>query len=188
MKTEVNEVKTTTKATKTKTKQSKSEREIAKELGVSNISVHNVRKSMGLKGDTMTPEQEQEVVDNLSSNVAIRKRNEETIKTLEENSVSHEIEVRRIDLSNDSSIVAMLQDCKERYVKNEIIIEKLQHEIDQQSVLVLSNANCTLSSFPQLNSIEKFQKLNIALRNQIVQLESELGRIVNVEENNDPFE
>lgn len=176
------------KKAETTKKTSKSERELAKELEVSNITVHNVRKSMGLSGDTMTTEQEQEVIENIASNVAIRKRNEETIKTLEENSGVREIQVRRIDLSNDSSIVDMLQDCKERYVKNEIIIEKLQHEIDQQSVLVLSNANCTLSSFPQLTSIEKFQKLNISLRNQIVQLESELGRLVNVEENNDPFE
>ena len=188
MRSELNVEESTKKTTKRSTKKSKSERELAKELDVSNISVHNVRKSLGLKGDTMTPEQEREVVENISVNTAIRKRNEETVKALEENSVSREFEVRRIDLSNDSSIVAMLQDCKERYVKNEIIIEKLQHEIDQQSVLVLSNANCTLSSFPQLTSIERFQKLNISLRNQIVQLESELGRIVNVEESNDPFE
>lgn len=182
------ETKTSKKPSETSTKKTKSTRELAKELDVNKDTITKARKELGINGSPVTEEQEREVIENISTNTAIRKRNEETIKTLEENSVSREIEVRRIDLSEDSSIKAMLQDCKERYVKNEIIIEKLQHEIDQQSVLVLSNANCTLSSFPQLTSIEKFQKLNISLRNQIVQLESELGRIVNVEENNDPFE
>lgn len=94
--------------------------------------------------------------------------------------------VRRIDKADDSSIRAMLQDCKERYVKNEEIIQRLDYEIANQDSLVGGTKEGNFQIAPQMNAMERFQKVNIALRNQIMQMESALGMTAEAQDE-DPF-
>ena len=95
--------------------------------------------------------------------------------------------MRRIDKQDESSVLDMLQDCKEQYVRNQELIQRLSYEIDQQDLLMHGNGNGTLSAVPQLGMMEKFQKINISLRNQIVSLEMELGRVAEPKKDDDPF-
>lgn len=172
---------------KTAKSKTKGTRTVAKELGVHRETIKRARKELGIEADELE-QNIGEIKDYVSGHLDIRKRNDEIVKTMTDNIGELKIDVRRIDKSEGSSLSAMLQDCKERYVANEKIIQRLQFEIDSQTVLTLTNTNSTLSAFPQLNSIERIQKLNISLRNQIVQLEQLLGKTANNTEGNNPFE
>ena len=153
--------------------------EMAKRLGVSKSTASRRRKIASKTG--ADPEAEiRELKDVNTVNV---KRLDE----LRKGNKSFKPNVRRIDRSDVSSLHDMLQDAKERYVANEELIQKLQYEIDQVDVLMTANTNGTVSVVPQLASMERFQKLNISLRNQILALETEIGRIAQ-EKDDDPFE
>lgn len=95
-------------------------------------------------------------------------------------------DVRRIDKKDTSSLLDLLQDCKERYVANEKLIQRLQYELDNTDNFLKGSGNGTLQIIPQLSAMEKYQKLNISLRNQIKHFEDELGR-QKYEEEDDPF-
>lgn len=156
---------------------------LAKELGVNKNTITNVKKSLGIVGE-MTEEQEKEVAKRAVRSQDIRNRNGEKMNDLTSKS-DYKSKVRRIDKKDASAMRDILQDAKERYVRNEKIIERLQHEIDQFEVFTIDNANGSLSSIPQLATMVNYIKLNISLRTQIVQLEQALE--ITDEETEDPF-
>lgn len=160
--------------------------EVAKELGLSRERVSKLAKSRGMSNKELTDEDVKELKSNAELNQFIKETNENNVKKLHEASEKFKPNVRRIDLINYSSIENVLQDAKDRYVKNEEIIQRLQNELDTLEVTMNSNVNGTVSTIPQLPMIEKYVKLNIALRSQILDIEDKLGRHGKADDN-DPF-
>ena len=157
----------------------KSGRTLAKELGVDNHTVEKARKRTG--SDDVV-----DIMNSVAINQRVKARNAETADMLASmGKTSFKNTVRRIDKSNSSSIRDVLQDTKERYVKNEEIIQRLQWEVDQQDAYTIDNGNGSMSTIPALNAIERFVKLNISLRNQIIALEQTLE--ISDADEEDPF-
>lgn len=161
-----------------------SQRKLAQEMDVSLGTIENAKKSLGIETETIS-EQDAERIKQAVSETADLKR--QTKLRTNYTSNEYDPDVRRIDQSDDSSVLDMLQDCKEQYVANEKLIKRLSYEIEQQTLLMHGNGNGTLSAVPQLGMLEKFQKINITLRNQIVSLEQELGRVAEPKKDDDPF-
>lgn len=157
----------------------KSDRSLAKELGVGHEAVGNARKRYGSDNDDI-------VAAAVLAKQKIQGRNADTAERLAKSAKkSFMSKVRRIDKSNASSIRDVLQDCKERYVKNEEIIQRLQWEVDQQDAYTIDNGNGSMSTIPALNAVERFIKLNISLRNQIIAIEQTLE--ISEADEEDPF-
>ena len=161
-------------------------KKLAKELEVSRQTIKNTRKKLGKRGEIADEEEIEQIRNAVGMNATIKRRNEENLSNLYEANATFKPNVRRIDERVNSSVTDMLQDAKERYVKNEELIQRLQFEIDNMDVLMNGNSNGTVSSIPQLATIERFIKSNIALRNQIVEFEKLLGR-TSEDEEDDPF-
>ena len=161
-------------------------KKLAKELEVSRQTIKNTRKKLGKRGEIADEEEIEQIRNPVGMNATIKRRNEENLSNLYEANATFKPNVRRIDERVNSSVTDMLQDAKERYVKNEELIQRLQFEIDNMDVLMNGNSNGTVSSIPQLATIERFIKSNIALRNQIVEFEKLLGR-TSEDEEDDPF-
>ena len=161
-----------------------SQRKLAKSMGVGKDTVCRAKKSLGIKSKTLNDKEAELVKEVVKETAALKKS---TAAKTSKTSENFKPNVRRIDVSDKSSVVDLLQDCKEQYVKNEGLIQRLQYEIDNQDILMHGNGNGTLSPLPQLGLLEKFQKVNISLRNQIMSLEEELGRYAE-EHEDDPFE
>lgn len=164
----------------------KSVQKLADELGVSKQTIKNKRKKLGISGKGMSKKETEEVKKAVTQNTKLKAENKKKVAKLKKANKVFKPKLRRIDKSDTSSLLSLLADSKERYVKNEEIIQRLQYEIDQQDTLMNGNINGTVSSAPQLATLEKFIKSNIALRNQILELESMLGRSAENEES-DPF-
>jgi len=162
----------------------KSQRKLAEELGVDKHTVLRAKESLGIETETIS-EADAERIKGVVSETAELQR--QTKLRTDYTSNEYDPDVRRIDQSDDSSVLDMLQDCKEQYVANEKLIKRLTYEIEQQTLLMHGNGNGTLSAVPQLGMMEKFQKINITLRNQIVSLEQELGRVAEPKKDDDPF-
>lgn len=163
-----------------------SQNRLSKTLGVSPKFLRNIMKSLGITDLQLLSDKEyQALLDECKSASEVKESAKRKVKAAE--SSAFEATVRRIDQSQQSSIPDILEDCKERYVKNEELIQRLQYEIDNQDALMHGNKNGTISCLPQLNTMEKFQKININLRFQIVQLEKELGRVAKDDNSDDPF-
>ena len=158
---------------------------LAQTVGVDKKSVHRAKKSLGITNETLTNSDAEAIKDALQPTVELKRKTKAFDDVKSDEFVP---EVRRIDQSDDSSVLDMLQDCKEQYVANEKLIKRLRYEIDHQQNLMHGNSNGTLSSLPQLGIMEKLQKVNISLRNQIMNLESELGRNAEPRKEDDPFE
>lgn len=161
-----------------------SQRKLAQEMDVSLGTIENAKKSLGIETETISEEDAERIKQAVSETADLKRQTK-----LRTNYTSNEYDpdVRRIDQSDDSSVLDMLQDCKEQYVANEKLIKRLSYEIEQQTLLMHGNGNGTLSAVPQLGMLEKFQKINITLRNQIVSLEQELGRVAEPKKDDDPF-
>ncbi len=162
----------------------KSQRKLAEESDVSQMTIERAKKSLGIETETISEEDAERIKQAVSETADLKRQTK-----LRTNYTSNEYDpdVRRIDQSDDSSVLDMLQDCKEQYVANEKLIKRLSYEIEQQTLLMHGNGNGTLSAVPQLGMLEKFQKINITLRNQIVSLEQELGRVAEPKKDDDPF-
>ncbi len=163
----------------------KSLRELAESAGVDHVTILNIIKRRGFDSKTLTDEQADIVYEDAKETAMLTKTTKEKAS---KSSKGFKPKLRRIDETDDSSVLAMLQDCKEQYVKNEGFIQRLQYEIDQQDSLMHGNGNGTLSALPQLTIMEKYLKINISLRNQIVALEEEVGRRAEPRKEDDPFE
>ena len=157
---------------------------LAKEMGVGRTSVHRAKESLGIETETISEADAERIKEVVSDTAKLKRQTK-----LKTDYTSNEFvaDVRRIDQSDESSVLDMLQDCKEQYVANEKLIKRLTYEIEQQTLLMHGNGNGTLSAVPQLGMMEKFQKINITLRNQIVSLEQELGRVAEPKKDDDPF-
>ena len=163
----------------------KSQRKLADEIGVSQSLIRDAKKKLGITNSTLSKQDENKIKKIVAPS---KKLKDEVQQKMTKKSGKFKPNVRRIDKQDGSSINDMLQDCKEQYVNNEELIQRLQYEISNQDILMNGNGNGTLSPLPQLSTLEKFQKINISLRNQIVQLEEELGRIAEPKKEDDPFE
>lgn len=155
-------------------------RQIARSARVSIGTVQNIKNELGI--DEITDE---------NAELILQKAKQTTVYTDEakkfvNSKAAFEPNVRRIDQQDSSSIVDLLQDCKEHYVKNERLIQQMQHEIEEIGVSARANPNGTISLLPQVKSIEAFQKVNVTLRNQILDLEDRLGKTLGNETN--PFD
>lgn len=164
---------------------SQSQRKLAESLGVSKITIARAKESLGIETETISDVDAKRIEEYVSKTAQLQA---ETKRKTEATSIEYVPDVRRIDQSEDSSVLDMLQDCKEQYVSNEKLIKRLMYEIEQQELLMHGNGNGTLSAVPQLGMLEKFQKINITLRNQIVSLEEELGRVAEPKKEDDPFD
>lgn len=158
---------------------------LSEELGVNRRTIRNHAKKLGKDVGKLTEAETKEIKDKVNKSKEIVNTNLGKIDELKEKSTKFKSQVRRIDKYDYSSILDILQDAKERYVANENIIQRLQFEIDNFDVLLVGQTNGATTAIPQLPAIEKFIKLNIALRNQILEIEEKLGR--NAETNSDPF-
>lgn len=163
-----------------------SQQRLCQALGTSAKSLGSYMEKLGISDFSKITEQQ---MDDLVGLVNETKMEKAEVKAKQEKAKSSGFKpkVRRIDKKSSSSVRDMLQDCKERYVANERIIQRLQFEIDQQDSLMHGLRNGTISCLPQLSTIEKFQKVNITLRSQIVTLEAELGVNAKDESEDDPF-
>ena len=161
-----------------------SQRKLAQSVGVTQSTIRNVKKSLGIKNRTLSDEEAALVMQEAKKSADLQK---ETARKVQVKSDDFKPKVRRIDESDQSSVEDMLQDCKEQYVSNQGLIQRLHYEIDHQDILMHGNGNGTLSPLPQLGLLEKFQKVNISLRNQIISLEGELGRYAEASHEDDPF-
>lgn len=161
-----------------------SQRKLAESAGVSKGTIANAKKSLGIETETISDADAERIMEVVSDTAELQRKTK--LKT-DYTSNQFVPNVRRIDQKDDSSVMDMLQDCKEQYVRNESLIQRLSYEIEQQDLLMHGNGNGTLSAVPQLGMMEKFQKINITLRNQIVSLESELGRVAEPKKDDDPF-
>ncbi|MFV0551748.1 MAG: hypothetical protein ACK5L6_07495 [Anaerorhabdus sp.] len=83
--------------------------------------------------------------------------------------------VERISNSKAAALSQMYIDSKEEYDFNRFMINQLQQQIEGLNSLVVDNGNGTVSIDKCVVQLEKFVKLNIALRNQIVLLEEKLA-------------
>lgn len=162
-----------------------SQRKLAKSLGVGKTTIAKAKRTLGITNSTLDGEDELAVINEAMKTVDLK---ESAKKKMAKSSSKFIPNVRRIDKHDQSSVEEMLQDCKEQYVRNEELIQRLQFEVSEQDNLMHGNANGTLSSLPQLGTIEKFQKINIALRNQILQLEQEIGRVAKAQDKDNPFD
>lgn len=163
-------------------KSATSVRSVAETLGVGRETVYKKRKSMGITGESTEAEAEM-VAEQIGTTERIRRRNKDVVEGL--TSKTYRSKVRRIDKKNASVTRELLQDAKERYVANERIIERLQFEVDQQEIYTVDNANGSMSTIPQLQTMQNYIKLNITLRTQILALEQALE--ISAEEESDPF-
>jgi hypothetical protein len=161
-----------------------SQRKLAKSMGINEKTIRDVKKTLGIESKTMSEEEMLRVIERITQTVDLKA---DTRKKLEKRSSTFEPDVRRIDKQDQSSVRDMLQDCKEQYVHNEGLIKRFQYEISLQDITMHGNSNGTLSPLPQISMMEKFQKINISLRNQIVQLEQELGISAEPQEEDNPF-
>ena len=162
-----------------------SQRKLAESVGVDNKTIRNAKKSLGITTRNLSEEDQERVLAEVQKTIDLH----ESVKRKEQvTSENFTPNVRRIDKQDDSSALQMLQDCKEQYVTNEGLIQRLQYEISKQDILMHGNGNGTLSPLPQLGILEKFQKINIALRNQILQIETTVGRHAEPREEDNPFE
>lgn len=163
---------------------SQSQRKLAETMGVDKRTIVRAKESLGIVSKTISDEDAERIKEAVKDTAELQRKTK-----LRTDYTSNEFipEVRRIDQSEDSSVLDMLQDCKEQYVANEKLIKRLTYEIEQQDLLMHGNGNGTLSAVPQLGMMEKFQKINITLRNQIVSLETVLGRVAEPKEDDDPF-
>jgi len=162
-----------------------SQRKLAKSMGISEKTIRDVKKTLGIESKTLSQDEMLKVLERITQTVDLKT---DARKKLEKGSSSFTPDVRRIDQQDESSVLDMLQDCKEQYVHNEGLIKRFQYEISLQDITMHGNSNGTLSPLPQISMMEKFQKINISLRNQIVQLEQELGRVAKPEEGDNPFQ
>lgn len=162
-----------------------SQRKLAKSLGVAKTTIVNAKKTLGITDSELSDEQAIAVMEEASKAVSLQ---QSAKQKLTKTSKEFKPNVRRIDKHDESSVVEMLQDCKEQYVHNEGLIQRFQYEISLQDITMHGNGNGTLSPLPQLTMMEKFQKINISLRNQILQLEQELGRIAKPQDKDNPFD
>ena len=158
-------------------------RNVAEVTKVNPTTVTKTKKSLGISG-TMDEDEALQVAKKIGTTERIRKRNEKIVEGLQSNT-RFESKVRRIDQQDTASTKPMLQDAKDRYVANEQIIERLQHEIEQHEVYAVDNSNGSISVIPQLNTIQSFIKINISLRTQIMQMEQTLE--ISENEAEDPF-
>lgn len=161
-----------------------SQRKLAKSMGINEKTIRDVKKSLGIESKTMSQEEMLRVIERITQTVDLKS---DARKKLEKGSSAFIPEVRRIDKQDQSSVWDMLQDCKEQYVHNEGLIKRFQYEVSLQDITMHGNSNGTLSPLPQISMMEKFQKINISLRNQIVQLEQELGINAKPQEDDNPF-
>lgn len=158
---------------------------LARACGVSRQTILKAKKKLGITNfNQMSKDEYDALLKEVHKTVKTKKNVVEKTSQTDEDFVPA---TRRIDQASSSSVADMLQDCKERYVKNEELIQRLQFEIDRESNLITGNQTGSLSCLPQLSVMEKFQKVNINLRNQIVSLEKELGRMAKDETIDDPF-
>lgn len=155
-------------------------RQIARSARVSIGTVQNIKNELGI--DEITDENAELILQKAKQTTAYT----DEAKKFVNSKVAFEPNVRRIDQQDSSSIVDLLQDCKEHYVKNERLIQQMQHEIEEIGVSARANPNGTISLLPQVKSIEAFQKVNVTLRNQILDLEDRLGKTLGNETN--PFD
>lgn len=162
-----------------------SQRKLAKSVGVDEITIRRAKKSLGISNTTMSDDEELAVLQEAAKTAVLQESKKQKMSKTSKGFVPN---VRRIDMHDKSSVLEMLQDCKEQYVHNEELIQRFQYEISEQDILMHGNSNGTLSPLPQLKMLESFQKINIALRNQILQLEQEVGRVAKPHEEDDPFE
>ena len=162
-----------------------SQRKLAKSIGVGKTTIVKAKKTLGITNATLTDEEEEAVINEAMKTVELKESAKDKMTKISKDYVPN---VRRIDTQDHSSVMDMLQDCKEQYVHNEGLIQRFQYEISNQDILMHGNANGTLSPLPQLNMLERFQKINIALRNQILQLEQEIGRVAKNDEKDNPFD
>ena len=161
------------------------QRKLAESEGVAKTTIVKAKETLGITDRTLSDEQAEAIAKEVKKTSDLQK---EVKAKSERKSMGFRANVRRIDKQDDSSIRDMLQDCKEQYVKNEELIQRLQYEISLQDILMHGNSNGTLSPLPQLGILEKFQKVNISLRNQIVSLELELDRVPINNESENPFD
>lgn len=164
----------------------KGEAKLAKELGTSRETIKNLSKKKGNGTGELTAEVEEEIRNEVAINQKLKADNLDKVEMLKQSNAKFKPKVRRIDKQAYSSMHDVLKDAKDRYVANEEIIQKLQNEINNQDVMMNGNINGTVSIIPQLTSIERFIKLNIALRNQIIEIEAKIG-IDGKESEDDPF-
>lgn len=162
-----------------------SQRKLAKSVGVAKTTIVNAKKSLGISSKTLSDEEEQAVIEKAMETVQLQQSLKSKMTKQSKGFVPN---VRRIDQRAESSIIDMLQDCKEQYVRNEELIQRLQFEVSQQDILMHGNSNGTLSPLPQLKMIQDYQKINITLRNQIKEFENDIGRVAKPHEADDPFE
>lgn len=161
-----------------------SQRKLAESVSVDEKTIRNAKKRLGIDSEILSDEDVERVMGEVDKTAALK---QETAKKTKVKSGDFKPTVRRIDENDESSVLAMLQDCKEQYVRNEGLIQRLQYEIDHQDILMHGNGNGTLSALPQLGLLEKFQKVNISLRNQILSLEQEAGRVAEPSKEDNPF-
>lgn len=161
-----------------------SQRKLAESLGVSLGQVAKVKKSLGITSKTLSDNDVKRISKACEQTIKLQK---DTKEKMTKTSGNFEAQVRHIENQDVSSASDMLQDCKEQYVENQKLIKRLEFEIKEQEICMNGVGNGTLSGLPQFKSLERFQKINIALRNQIVQLEEALGKVVKAKEDDDPF-
>lgn len=162
----------------------KGTRSLAKEIGATRDQVRKTKKELQKDGKPITEENAEIIKDKIKRNNKIKDKNAKIVSKMSK--VTVKSKVRRIDKQDGSSLRALWQDAKERYVANEKIIETLQAEIDCMDSSIVDNATGSIGSIPQLATIEKFIKLNITLRKQIVEIEQAM-EITGDEEEADPF-
>ena len=158
-------------------------KKLAESLGVTPGTISKAKKKLGIESETLT-ETQADAVSNFLQGTSLMRAN-----AIEEMQSSDEFVpvVREIDKKDESSMLDFLQDCKEQYVENQRMIQRLQHELDSQSSFIVMNGNRTVSVSPHFKPIESLQKVNIHLRNQIISIEDALGRDPKADKEDDPF-
>ena len=151
----------------------KSQSEIAGMTGVTQKTVSNLERKHGGS--------EEDIIEAAKQSAKRTKEAKERFKTVNSKIKS---KVRRIDLKSGSSIEDMLQDTKEQYVQTQTLIERLQHEIDENEYLMGGTTSGNFQILPHVNTLERYIKVAIQLRNQIAALENLNGTS---EEDTDPF-
>ena len=157
--------------------------ELAKIAGVSRQNIADIKKSLDIKNKILTKEDEERILEAAHKQAAYLKESKDI---LEREIPQVEVKVRRIDQKDGSSLYDLLQDCKERYVENEIIIRRLNNELNNMEKLFRGNNNGTFQCMPKLAMIDKYQNMNYRLRSQIADFEDKLGKIAASVED-DPF-
>lgn len=158
-------------------------RELAEKAGVSKTTIGRIKKQLNITNKALSKKDVAAILKEAKKTSMFMKQ----AKQLAEKEIKPlKFKVRRIDQNDASSLLDLLQDCKERYVENEFLIKRLSNEINQMDKLYTGNKNGTVQTIPQLAILDKYQNTNYRLRNQIADLEEKLGKITaNVEDN--PF-